>query len=76
MQRLEDAVTEIQSEILNTMDREVKSSEIGVLAMEKLKEIDEVAYVRFASVYREFKDINSFMDELKDILENRVSEEE
>lgn len=74
MQTLENAVTEIKSEILNTMDREVSSAEIGTLAMTKLKEIDEVAYVRFASVYRQFKDINSFMEELKSILETKGNE--
>jgi len=68
---LEKTADTIQTEVLNTMDREVQSSKIGELAMEKLKEIDEVAYVRFASVYREFKDVNSFMDELKDILKAR-----
>ncbi|MCL2857805.1 MAG: transcriptional regulator NrdR [Oscillospiraceae bacterium] len=68
---LEETVDAIQTEILNTMDREVPSSKIGELAMEQLKGIDEVAYVRFASVYREFKDVNSFMDELKDILKAR-----
>ncbi|MFV0401879.1 MAG: transcriptional regulator NrdR [Oscillospiraceae bacterium] len=73
---IERAVDEIQAEILNTMDREVQSSEIGTLAMRKLKNIDEVAYVRFASVYRQFKDINSFMDELKSILETRTSQSE
>ena len=69
--QLEETADAIQTGILNTMEREVSSSKIGELAMEKLKEIDEVAYVRFASVYREFKDVNSFMDELKGILENR-----
>ena len=69
--QLEEAADAIQTGILNTMEREVSTSKIGELAMEKLKEIDEVAYVRFASVYREFKDVNSFMDELKGILENR-----
>ena len=68
---LEKAADAIQTGLLNTMDREVPSSKIGELAMEQLKEIDEVAYVRFASVYREFKDVNSFMAELKDILEAR-----
>ena len=53
------------------MDREVPSHKIGELAMAQLKEVDEVAYVRFASVYREFKDVNSFMDELKEILKAR-----
>ena len=69
--QLEQAVDAIQTGLLNTMEREVPSSRIGELAMSQLKEIDEVAYVRFASVYREFKDVNSFMDELKDILEAR-----
>ncbi len=67
-QRLEEAVDSIQTSLQNTMDREVPSSRIGELAMEKLKECDEVAYVRFASVYRQFKDINSFMDALKTML--------
>ena len=71
MQLLETAVNAIQMELLNTMDREVPSSEIGNLAMKHLQDIDEVAYVRFASVYRQFRDINSFMDELKGILESR-----
>ena len=68
---LERAVDGIQTELQNTMDREVSSSVIGELAMGRLKEIDEVAYVRFASVYRHFKDINSFMDELKTLLESK-----
>ena len=51
------------------MDREVSSDKIGELVMEKLKGIDEVAYVRFASVYRQFKDINTFMNELNKLLE-------
>ncbi|MDR2908873.1 MAG: transcriptional regulator NrdR [Oscillospiraceae bacterium] len=70
-QMLEDAVDDIQTNIQNTMDREVLSSRIGELAMKHLREIDEVAYVRFASVYREFKDLSSFMEELKSILEER-----
>lgn len=68
---LEHAVDSIQIEIQNTMDREINSSVIGELAMQRLKEIDEVAYVRFASVYRHFKDINSFMEELKALLESK-----
>ncbi|GHU81160.1 transcriptional repressor NrdR [Clostridia bacterium] len=70
-QTLEDIVDSIQTTIQNTMDREVLSSRIGELTMERLREVDEVAYVRFASVYRQFKDINSFMEELKTILEAR-----
>ena len=60
---LEEAVDDIQNTLQNTLDREVSSSRIGEYAMEKLKSIDEVAYVRFASVYRQFKDINTFMEE-------------
>lgn len=65
---LETAVTEIEAELQNSLDREVTSVHIGELAMEKLKTLDEVAYVRFASVYRQFKDINTFMDELAKLL--------
>ena len=71
MQTLEDTVDKIGTAIQNTMDREVHSSRIGELAMEHLKDIDEVSYIRFASVYRQFKDINSFMEELKTILESK-----
>ncbi|MDD6022008.1 MAG: transcriptional regulator NrdR [Acutalibacteraceae bacterium] len=65
---IEKAVTEIETELQNSLDREVTSEHIGELTMEKLKNIDEVAYVRFASVYRQFKDINTFMDELAKLL--------
>lgn len=68
---LEEAVDDIQNTLQNTLDREVSSSRIGEYAMEKLKNIDEVAYVRFASVYRQFKDINTFMEELTHIIKNR-----
>ena len=68
MATLEHAVDEIEQTLLNTLNREVTSLEIGELAMSQLKSIDEVAYVRFASVYRQFSDINTFMDELKDLL--------
>ena len=61
---LESLVDEIESSLQNSMDREVTSISIGNLAMEKLRSLDEVAYVRFASVYRDFKDINSFGEEL------------
>ena len=59
---LESLVDEIESSLQNSMDREVTSISIGNLAMEKLRSLDEVAYVRFASVYRDFKDINSFVE--------------
>lgn len=67
--KLDLAVDSIEQNVQNSMDREVTSRHIGELVMEELKNIDEVAYVRFASVYREFKDINIFMDELKVILD-------
>ena len=65
---IERAIDEIKAEIQNSLDREVTSVRIGELVMDKLKDIDEVAYVRFASVYRQFKDINTFMSELKKLL--------
>ena len=65
---LEKAIDSIETVIQNSLDREVTSERIGELTMEKLKEIDEVAYVRFASVYRQFKDINTFMNELNKLL--------
>ena len=58
---LEEIVNEIEQTLQNEMEREVSSAEIGELVMERLKKVDEVAYVRFASVYRQFKDINTFM---------------
>lgn len=70
-QMLEQAVNEIEQTVLNSYEREVTSLEIGELAMQQLKSIDEVAYVRFASVYRQFSDINTFMDELKELLDSR-----
>ena len=68
---MEDMVSEIESKLQNTLRGEVASTEIGEMVMEKLKTVDEVAYVRFASVYRQFKDINDFMDELKRLLEEK-----
>ena len=67
---IEKAVDSIESTLLNELEREVPSSRIGELAMEKLRDIDDVAYVRFASVYRQFQDINTFMEELKSILKD------
>ncbi len=65
---LENIVNEIEREIYNKFDREVTASFIGSLVMQKLKILDAVAYVRFASVYREFKDISEFIDELKPLM--------
>ena len=61
-------VEEIDAEIFNKEEKEISSNEIGEIVMDKIKELDHVAYVRFASVYREFKDVNTFMDELKKFL--------
>lgn len=67
---LDKMIDEIESVLQNSLEREVSSEEIGRLVMERLKKTDEVAYVRFASVYRQFKDINTFMRELNKLLEN------
>ena len=71
LETLERIVDEIETLLQNSLDREVPSTLIGTYAMDKLKMVDEVAYVRFASVYREFKDINTFMDELNKIKAER-----
>ncbi|MDD6208134.1 MAG: transcriptional regulator NrdR [Clostridiales bacterium] len=63
-------VDEVETAIFNLEEKEVESSQIGEIVMNRLKNLDAVAYVRFASVYREFKDVNTFMDELKKILDN------
>lgn len=68
---LEVAVNEIEASLQNSLDREVTSQKIGELTMDKLRDIDEVAYVRFASVYRQFRDINTFMDELTKLLHEK-----
>jgi len=67
-EQIDELVNDIESYFQNLLAREVPSKKIGEYAMTRLKELDEVAYVRFASVYREFKDIDSFMDELKSLL--------
>lgn len=66
--QIENIVNEIEQELFDSTQKEVTSDKIGELVMEKLKTVDEVSYVRFASVYRQFKDINSFMSELEKIL--------
>jgi len=67
-ERLEQIATEIETQIYENFDNEVPSSEIGKLVMEKLRDLDKVAYIRFASVYREFKDITDFMKEMTPML--------
>lgn len=68
LEKLESIIDEIEAVLQNSLDREVSSDKIGELVMDKLKEVDEVAYVRFASVYRQFKDIGTFMNELNKLL--------
>lgn len=68
---LEKASEEIEQEVQNSMEREVNTQKIGEMVMERLKKIDEVAYVRFASVYRQFKDIDTFMKELNKLLADK-----
>ncbi len=67
-ERIEELVTSVEREIYRKFEREVSSKDIGALLMDKLALLDEVAYVRFASVYRQFKDVNQFMSELKGLL--------
>lgn len=71
MEQIEAAVSQIENAVLSSMGKEISSKEIGEMVMDKLKDIDDVAYVRFASVYRKFKDIDSFMQELSKILNDR-----
>jgi len=71
MEVLERTASEIEQKVLNSLTREVKAEYVGELVMEDLKAIDEVAYVRFASVYRQFKDIDSFMSELTKLLSTK-----
>ena len=68
--QITNIVDDIETELYNREEREIPTMVIGEMVMNRLKDLDPVAYVRFASVYREFKDVNTFMDELKKILEN------
>ena len=68
LEQINAAVSEIENELQNSLQSEYTSAEIGDFVMNKLKELDEVSYVRFASVYREFKDVDSFMNELKELM--------
>jgi transcriptional repressor NrdR len=69
--QIEEIVNNIESKVYSGLDREITTQQIGELAMEQLKDIDEVSYVRFASVYRSFKDINTFMEELNKLLKEK-----
>ncbi len=70
IEQIEEAVNEIENEIFNLECKEIESERIGEIVMERLKSLEQVAYVRFASVYREFKDVNTFMNELKKVLDS------
>lgn len=70
MKQINDMVDDIEGQIFNMEEKEIPTTTIGSIVMDKLKDLDEVAYVRFASVYREFKDVNTFMDEIKKILKS------
>jgi len=69
--KMEEVTSEIEREIQRQFDREVDSKDLGEIIMEKLAQLDEVAYVRFASVYRQFRDVNQFMSELKGMLDSK-----
>ena len=71
LDQIDHIVDEVEIKIQNTLDREISSRTIGEYTMDVLKNVDEVAYVRFASVYRQFKDIHSFMEELKRLIEEK-----
>jgi transcriptional repressor NrdR len=68
LQQAENLALDVEQQLMNTVKREVHSSEIGEMIMKHLKELDEVAYVRFASVYKQFKDVDTFMSELSKII--------
>lgn len=71
LQSLEKIADEVEQELQNYLEREVSTTEIGEMVMERLKNVDEVAYVRFASVYRQFKDVKTFFDELTKLIDNK-----
>ena len=71
MQRIDNLVSDIETRVANHLDQEITSDEIGNMVMDGLKEIDDVAYVRFAAVHRQFKDINSWLDEINEIVKKK-----
>ena len=71
VEKINSTIDAIEGKIFNTEEREISSTRIGEIVMEELKNLDAVAYVRFASVYREFKDVNTFMEELSKLLEGK-----
>ncbi|MGO1580004.1 MAG: transcriptional regulator NrdR [Peptoniphilaceae bacterium] len=71
LEEIEKSVDNIEKQVQNSLQKEISSSDIGDLVMRELKDLDEVAYVRFASVYRQFKDVQSFFDELEEIMKSK-----
>ena len=71
IKQIEEVVDEIEKELYNSMDKEIDSKHVGELVMQRLKQLDDVAYVRFASVYRQFKDLNTFVEELNKLINER-----
>ena len=71
MKQINDMVDDIEGQIFNMEEKEIPTTTIGSIVMDKLKDLDEVAYVRFASVYKRFEDIHTFMDELKDLINDK-----
>lgn len=71
MKQVQNLVDDIESVLMNASEKEIESKRIGELVMDRLKELDEVSYVRFASVYRQFKDINTFVDELEKLIHEK-----
>ena len=71
MQQIDNLVADIEKRVANHLDQEITSDEIGEMVMDGLKEIDDVAYVRFAAVHRQFKDINSWLDEINEVLKKK-----
>ena len=73
MGKMEQIVNEVESYVIDSAERERKTSEVGEMIMSRLKKLDKVAYVRFASVYMDFKDVKEFMNELKDLLKDKAT---
>ena len=71
LDQIDEVIDKVESKIYGSMEREVSSKKVGEITLEYLKDLDEVAYVRFASVYRKFKDIHSFMEELQRLLQEK-----
>ena len=72
--QIKEIADDVENAVMSSMDKEIESKSIGNMVMDRLKDIDEVAYVRFASVYRQFKDINTIMDELNKIMDEKKNE--